>query len=165
MEEYITLKKRNTLKIGIKDEEGVPKVDENGKELFIEFDLEDIDVLDNYNKCVIQVEKAHQALRNDMIIIGKKQDSKGKGFMTKNQELEKDAVKKYYAAMEKAINLFIGEGGVDKIFGKHRYLTMFDDFDEMIQPILPKLKVNLDSIDEKIKGKYKSKDTNVLRDE
>lgn len=165
MEDYITLKKRNTLKIGIKDEDGVPKIDENGKEVFIEFDLEDIDLLDRYNKCVIQVEKAHQALKNDFIIIEKKQDSKGKGYMTKNQELQKEAVKKYYSAMEKAINLFLGENGVDKIFGKTRYLSMFDDLEEMLQPILPKLKVNLNSIDNKIKSKYQIKETNVLKDD
>ena len=39
MNEYINLKKRNVVKIGIKDENGVAKVDENGNEIYIEFDL------------------------------------------------------------------------------------------------------------------------------
>lgn len=165
MNDYINLKKRDILKIGIKDENGLSKVDQNGNEIYIEFDLEDINLPENYSKCVYLVKKASSTLKNDMIIINKKQDSKGKGFMTKNEELKLQALKKFYKSTEEAMDLFLGKGGTTKIFGNSRYLTMFDDLAEMLEPIMPKLKVNMDSIEKKIKAKYSISNGNVLKDE
>lgn len=165
MKEYISLKKRDILKIGIKDEEGNPKLDEKGNELYIEFDLEDINTPDNYSKCVYLIQKASNTLKNDIAVINKKQDVAGKGIMTKNEEAKMQALKKYYKSSEEAIDLFLGKGGTQKIFGDSRYLTMFDDLVEMLEPIMPKLKINFDSIEKKIKSKYGNKEDNVLKDE
>lgn len=165
MNEYINLKKRNILKIGIKDEEGNPKLDDKGKELYIEFDLEDINTPENYSKCVYLVQKASSTLKNDFAIINKKQDVEGKGIMTRNEEEKMKALKKYYKSTEEAMDLFLGKNGTQKIFGDSRYLTMFDDLSEMLEPIMPKLKINFDSIEKKIKAKYSTKEDNVLKDE
>lgn len=165
MNEYITLKKRDTLKIGIKDENGMPKKDELGNELYIEFDMEDIELPVRYSKCAYLVEKATNTLRNEMTIINKKQDSKGKGLMTKNEEAKMEALKKYYNSTEEAMDLFLGKGGTKKIFGEVRYLTMYDDLAEMLEPIMPMLKEKTQSIDERIKAKYKKQDDGVLKDE
>ncbi len=100
-----------------------------------------------------------------MIIIDKKQDSKGKGFMTKNEELKTQAIKKFYNSTVEAMDLFLGKGGTNKIFGEVRYLTMFDDLSEILEPIMPKLKINMNSIEEKIKSKYKIQDSSVLKNE
>ena len=70
-----------------------------------------------------------------------------------------------YKSIEEAMNLFLGENGFDKIFGSKRYLTMLDDLSEMLAPIMPLLKVNVDSIQNKIITKYKSHDEKVLKDE
>ena len=66
---------------------------------------------------------------------------------------------------EEAMDLFLGKGGTSKIFGETRYLTMFEDLSEMLEPIMPKLKINMDSIEKKIKSKYKIEDTSILKDE
>ena len=42
---------------------------------------------------------------------------------------------------------------------------MLDDLSEMLEPIMPLLKVNVDSIQNKIITKYKSHEENVLKDE
>lgn len=166
MNEYIQLKKRNVFKLGIKDEEGNIKLDNNGNEISIVFDLEDISTVDRYNKCLELNKKALSDLKRELLIINKKQDSKGKGYLTKNQQAKVDAMKKYYAKTEEAMDLFLGEGGTQKIFGDIRYLTMFDDLAEMLKPIMPKLKVNVESIEKQIKEKYKiNNDNDVLKDE
>lgn len=165
MNEYINLKKRNILKIGIKDENDIPKIDNNGNEVYIEFDLEDIETPQKYSKCVYLIQKATNVLRDEFNVIDKKQDVKGRGFMTKNEESKIIALKKYYKSMEEAIDLFLGVGGTEKIFGNSRYLTMFDDLNDMLEPILPKLKINLNDIGQKIKDKYKLKEDNVLKNE
>lgn len=165
MNDYITLKKRDILRIGIKDENGIPKKDENNNELYIEFDLEDIEVPERYSKCVYLVEKASNTLKNEMLIINKRQDSKGKGIMTKNGEEKMRSLKKYYKAMEEAMDLFLGKDGTKKIFGEKRYLEMFDDLNEMLQPIMPKLQINFESIEKKIKTRYKVVDEDTIKDE
>ena len=165
MNGYIEIQKRDIVKIGIKDENGNVKVDKDGHEVFIEFDLEDINLLDNYSKAISLCENAGKALQADLVIISKKKDSKLNDFVTKNQKAKMDALKKYYQSIEKAMNLFLGEEGFTKIFGKARYLTMLDDLAKMLEPIMPLLKVNVESINKKIITKYKQSDDDVLRDE
>ena len=75
------------------------------------------------------------------------------------------ALKQYYKTVEDAMDLFLGKNGTTKIFGETRYLTMFDDLSEMLEPIMPKLKINLESIEKKIKSKYSMTNSNVLKDE
>ena len=164
MNDYINLKKRESvLKIGIKDEKGNTKKDENGNEIYIEFDLEDIGTPDRYNKSVQMVKKATNDLKNEILIINKKQDSKGKGIMSKNEEAKMEALRKFYKSGEEAMDMFLGKDGIKKIFGETRYLTMFDDLSEMLEPILPKLKFSIEKMEKKIKEKYKTTNDNVLK--
>ncbi len=165
MNDYIKLKQRNTLRIGIKDENGTTKLDQDGQEVFIEFDLEDLDVIDNYSKAIAGCEKASNTLKMDLLVIDKKPDVEIQEGLTKNQKAKMEALKKYYKSIEKAMDLFLGEGGFSKIFGKKRYLTMLDDLAEMLTPIMPLFKVNIDNIHKKITTKYKMTDENVLKDE
>lgn len=164
--EYIKLKKRNVFKMGILDENDKPKKDKNGHEIFIEFDLEDINTIDNYNKCISLIEKAETTLKMKAAAIDKQEDTKGKNdFMSKNQKAKYQALKEYYKSTEEAMDLFLGTNGTNKIFGDNRYLEMFDDLVEMLNPIMPKLKLNADDLIEKVKNKYKFKEDNVLKDE
>lgn len=162
MEEYIQLKKRNTLKIGLKDENGNEKKDEKGNLIYLEFDLEDIELPLKWNKCEFLVRKAQQDLKWDFIIIDKHQDVKGKMLLSKNEEDRIKAIQKYYKTMEEAMDLFLGKDGVQKLFGDTRYYTMYEDLVEMLKPILPKLKINMEDISNKIKNKYKNVEEEVL---
>ncbi len=165
MNDYLKLKKRDILRIGIKDYDGKAKLDNKGNEVYIEFDLEDINLPDNYNKAYKLVQKAMNTLRDTITITNKKEDVASNGIMTKNQELKMQALKKFYRESEEAMNLFLGPNGVDKIFGKTRYLTMYDDLAEMLEPIIPKIKMNVTNIEKQIKAKYSNKEDNVLRNE
>ena len=67
--EYIKLKQRkDVLKLGIMDEDDNIVKDSNGNEVFIEFDLGDVDLPLNYNKCINQINNARTNLRNQFII-------------------------------------------------------------------------------------------------
>ena len=162
MEDYIQLKARETLKIGLKDENGNEKKDENGNLVYLEFDVEDIELPLRWNKCEFLIRKAQQDLKWDFIVIDKRQDVKGKMLLSKNEEDKVKAMQKYYKTMEEAMDLFLGKGGVQKIFGDRRYYTMYEDLVEMLKPILPKLKINMDDLSSRIKSKYKNQDEEVL---
>lgn len=166
MNEYINQKERNTVKIGIKDDKGNVKLDKDGHEVFIEFDLEDINLVDNYSKAISMCEKAGTDLKTQIAVINKRKDDKQiNSVITKNEKDRMDALKKYYKTIEDAMNLFLGENGFTKIFGNKRYLTMLDDLSDMLEPIMPLLKVNIESIQNKIISKYKTRDEDVLKDE
>lgn len=163
--DFIQLPKRDVLRIVVKNENGEIKKDEKGNDVFLEFDLEDIEAPLKYNKCEFLIRKAREDLKFDIMIIDKRQDVKGKFLLSKNEEDKIKAMQRFYKTMEEAMDLFLGKGGVDKIFGDVRYYTMFEDLNEMLKPILPKLKVNYESIDKKIKEKYAPKETEVLKNE
>ena len=96
MNDYIKLKQRNTLRIGIKDENGTTKLDQDGQEVFIEFDLEDLDVIDNYSKAIAGCEKASNTLKMDLLVIDKKPDVEIQEGLTKNQKAKMEALKRTF---------------------------------------------------------------------
>ena len=165
MENYIKVERKNIFKLGILDEEGNPKLDENGKEVYLEFDLADVELPLKLNKCEHLIKKARTTFRNKVLIINKKKDKKGKMLLSSNEEEKIRALQDYYKDMEEAIDLFIGEGGTKKVFGERRYWDMYEDLSEMLKPFMPKLKLDFDNMANRIKEKYNYKEENVLKDE
>lgn len=165
MENYIKVERKDIFKLGIADEEGNPKLDEKGKEVCLEFDLADIELPLKLNKCEHLIRKAQSNLKSKMVVIDKKEDRKGKMLLSYKEEEKIKALKEYYDEMEKAIDLFIGEGGTRKVFGNRRYWEMYEDLIEMLNPFLPKMKIGVDSIISRVKNKYKVKEENVLKND
>lgn len=165
MDNYIKVNKRDVFKLGILDEDGKPKVDEKGKEIYLEFDLADIELPLKLNKCELMIRNAQNKLRDRIFIINKKEDKKGKMLLSSNEEERIKALKEYYDSMEKAMDLFIGEGGTKKVFGNRRYWEMYEDLSEMLKPFLPKLKLSISDMTDRIKNKYNVKEDNVLRND
>lgn len=158
MEDFIQLKKSNVLKIGIKDEDG-----KNTGE-FLTFDLEDIDLGLKLNECQKRHFNNVKNTRNRFIIIDKKQDKKGKRLLSWKEEEKIKVLKEFYKEEEEALDLFLGKNGTKKLLnGRNPYWTMFDDINEMIEPILPKLKISADDVMEKIKKKYQNNKEDVLK--
>ena len=160
-ENFIQLKKDNILKIGIKDSDG----NDTGEHL--EFDLEDINLPLRLNDCDEKHRKNLEFLRNQFIIIDKKEDKKGKKILSWKEEEKLKALKNFYVEEEKALDLFLGQGGTRKLLnGRNPYYSMYEDINDMLEPIMPKLKLRADDIANRIKEKYTNKmndDKNVLK--
>lgn len=157
--EYIQLKKSNVQRFGIKTEEGI----DTGE--FIEIDMEDIELPFRINDCEKKHRENVQQLRNQMIIIDKKQDHKGKELLSSNEEEKLKALRDFYKKEQEALDLFLGEGATMKLLnGRKPYYSMYDDINEMLRPIMPVLENATNSLTEKIKAKYKnnSEEDNVL---
>lgn len=153
--------------ISIKKPQGILQygiLDENGKETgeYLEFDTEDIELALRLNS----VNKLHHEnlknLKTQFLIINKKEDIKDKHSILTRNEIEKiKATKKFYQDEEKAMDLFLGEGGTKKLLnGRKPYYTMFNDMLEMIKPIVPKLTKTIDDIIDSVKTKYQLEDIN-----
>lgn len=160
-ESFIQLKKDNVIRIGIKDSEG----NDTGK--YLSFDLEDITLPLKLSDCEEMHRKNVIYLRDTFIIIDKKEDHKGKKILSWKEEEKFKALNLYYKKEMQALDLFIGDGKTQMILdlmGRNPYYSMYDDISEILNPILPKLKMNADSIKKQIMTKYgKNNDSEVLK--
>ena len=162
--EYISLNKRkDILQLGFKDKNGNIIKDSNNNEVFIEFDLGDIELPLKYNRCLNLIEQAKRNLKTQFIIIDKKQDHKGKQLLSANEEAKVKATKQFYKDMEIAMDLFLGQGGTKKFLnGSNPYWEMWDDIDNMLKPYYDKMKLTVTDMTDRIKEKYKVTESDVL---
>ncbi len=156
---FIQLKKDNILRLGIKTADGK----DTGEHL--EFDLEDIELPLKYQELIEQEKKNRTNLKNQITIIEKRQDVKGKKLMSKNEEDKIRAINDFYKKEKEILDIFLGEGGVDKLLnGRKLGWTSLQDIDDIISTqIAPRIKINMQDITKKVKEKYKtSEETEVL---
>lgn len=150
----IKLNKDNILRLKIKTSEGK----DTGEHL--EFDLEDVGLLLKYQELLERDKKNKEHLKNQLLIIDKRQDIKGKKFLSKNEEDKLKAIKDFFDNEIEVYNMFLGENGVQKLLnGRNIGWTTLSEIDDIIQnQIAPQLSINMDTITKKIQEKYGTSD-------
>lgn len=149
-EKIIKLKKNDILHLDIETEEG-----KTGE--FLEFDLEDIELPLKYVELVEEDKKNKKWLRDETLIIDKRQDVKIKGdLMSKNERDKFKALETFFKKEVEIYNGFLGENGVQKLLnGRKVGWTSLEMIDEIIETqIVPYLDLSLAHITNKIKDKY-----------
>lgn len=124
----------------------------------LDFDLEDIELIDRLDRIYNKILKNQQWIKNEMTVIDKKQDFKKKNsLMSNNEKLKYEAIKKYYNEQRNAFDLFLGENGVEKLlYGRKFEWGTLNEISEIISnQIYPQLKISMKNITEKVKEKYK----------
>ena len=146
----IKLNKDSVLRLGIQTSDGK----DTGE--FLEFDLEDIELPLRYQELVEKDKKNKEYLRNEMIIIDKREDVKGKKLLSKNEEDKIKAIKEFFRKEIEVYNMFLGENGVQKLLnGRKIGWTTLQEIDDIIEKqIAPHLDVSMDKITQKVKEKY-----------
>ena len=157
---FIQLNGDNILRLEIVDSKGVS----TGEHL--EFDLEDIELPLKYQELIEEDKKNADHLKNQILIIDKREDVKGKKLMSKNEEDKIKALNDYFKKEEQIYNMLLGENGVKKLLnGRKLGWTSLKEIDEIIEKqIMPHINVSVDNITKKIKEKYnKATDNEVLK--
>lgn len=156
----IQFKRENVLKLKLKNEMG----EDTGE--YLEFDLEDIELPLRYQQALEEHKKNYNSLKNQLLIISKKEDHTGKKFLSSNQEASLIALSEFYKKEIKIMDLFLGDGKtqmiLDKVMRRKPYLTMFNDIMESIEEVSDLFNVGYSSIEDKIKEKYSKVEDNVL---
>lgn len=155
----IGLKNENLLKLEIVDEKGKSTGE------YLEFDLEDIELPFKYQEIIERLKKSRQNLKNQITIIEKKQDHKGKKLLSFNEEAKLKALNNFYKEQEEIYDIFLGKDGVKKLLnGRNLRWTTLSEIDELIEKqIAPQLDLTMNDITKKIKSKYSNKkEDNVL---
>lgn len=151
----------NSIRIEKKDVYTI-EVNDNGDT--IEFDLVDIELPFKCERALAEVNRISKELQAKLVIIDKREDHKQKGkVMTVNEEARITAYREAFKQMRAAMDVFLGEGACQKIFGDRNYIEMYDDLFKELAPHLERMKLNTQGITERIKEKYSPKDDGVLR--
>lgn len=150
----IQLKDDDILRLKIVDREG------NDTGNYLEFDLSDIELPLKYQQIIEEDKRNRAYLKNQFTIIDKKEDHKGKKFLSLNEEAKIKAMADFFRKEKEVYNMFLGEKGVEKLLnGRKLTLNTLAEIDEIIEKtILPKMKVNAKSVKEKIMSKYSTKE-------
>lgn len=122
----------------------------------LEFDLADIELPLKYQELIEKDKKNKENLKNQFIIIEKRQDVKGKKLLSKNEEDKLKAINDFLNKEVEVYNMFLGENGVQKLLnGRKLGWTSLKQIDEIIEKqIVPYLDISMDSVTEKIIEKY-----------
>lgn len=146
----IKLNKSDVLTLKIQTEDGK----DTGEVL--EFDLEDIELPLRYQELVEKDKKNKEYLRNQMLIIDKRQDVKGKKLLSKNEEDKIKALNDFFIKEIEVYNMFLGPRGVEKLLNGRKFTwTTLQEIDEIIETqISPKFDISMKSITDKVKKKY-----------
>ena len=150
MDNTIKLNKKEVLRLKIETDKG----EETGE--YLEFDLEDIELPLKFQELIERDKKNKESLRNQFLIIDKRQDVKGKKLLSKNEEDKLKAINEFFRREVEVYNMFLGERGVEKLLnGRKLGWTTLEEIDEIIdKQIRPYLDVDMKRIEQKIKDKY-----------
>lgn len=150
MKDYIQLQKDDVLRLGIKDSEG----NDTGEHL--EFNLSDIELPLRFQELVDKNKKNRQFLKNQFVIIEKREDVKGKKLLSKNEEDKIKAINEFFKKEVEIYNMFLGENGVEKLLnGRKLGWTSLQEIDDIIEKqIMPHIDLTMEKITEKVKNKY-----------
>ncbi len=150
MENVIKLNKADILRLGIRTSDGK----DTGE--YLEFDLEDIELPLRYQDLIEKDKKNKEQLRNQILLIGKRQDVKGKKLLSKNEEDKIRAMNDFFKKEVEVYNMFLGDKGVEKLLNGRKFTwTTLQEIDEIIEKqIAPHIDINMKKITDKVKEKY-----------
>lgn len=149
-EDFIQLNDDSILRLRIKDKNG----NETGE--MLTFDLEDIELFLRYQELVEEHKKNVKNVQNQLIIINKRQDVKGKKLLSKNEEDNLRALNEFFKKEEIVYNKFLGENGVKKLLNGRKlgWFTMLEIDDIIEKQIFPYFEKVQENFKNKIKAKY-----------
>jgi len=159
-ENFIQLEKDDVLRLEIKTSDGTSTGE------YLEFDLEDIELPLRYQELIEKDKKNKEYLKNQMIIIDKREDVKGKKLLSKNTEDKIKALNDFFSKEVEIYNMFLGKNGVQKLLnGRRLGWTSLATIDNIIEKqIAPHLDLSMNKMTDKVKEKYKTTlDKEVLK--
>ena len=161
---FIKLNKNDTLRLDIVTDKG----EETGE--YLEFDLEDIELPLKLQDLAEKDKKNKEWIRNQFLIIDKREDVKGKKLLSKNEEDKIKALNDFFKKEAEIYDMFLGKDGVKKLLnGKKLGWTSLQEIDEIIEKqIKPYIDIDMNKIKDKVKQKYSEaveKSKEVLKNE
>lgn len=145
------------------EKKNVYEIEVNDQGETISFNIEDPSLPLRMEKAFEDIQKISDRCKKELLLIEKKPDKKNKGSLMSNNERENlKLYQKMFKDMRAAMDVFLGEGACQKIFGSEDYLSMYDELFEALKPHFEKIGLNSQSFKKSIESKYGSQDEDVL---
>lgn len=136
-------------------------IEVNDEKETIEFDLADIGLSFKCAKALDEIDKIKQGAKMGEIAINNKEKVKGK-YMTRNEEEILKLWQDTFIKMRVAMDIFLGKGACQKIFGDRNYIEMYDDLIEQLEPHLNKMQISFEDMKNRIVKKYSTEKDKVI---
>jgi len=157
--EYIQLKQGAGIRrFGIKTADGK----DTGE--YIEIDVEDISLPIRASECIAKHKENWKRLQEKFDEADKLPNKNTDGFLTEKEKAMLEALEEFYKAEAEALDGVLGEGGTRKMLGGRKpYVTMYEDINEYLEPVIPEITLTTEKLAKSIKEKYSTqKEENVL---
>lgn len=148
-------------KLNLDIKKGLYEIEVNDKGETIVFDTEDIELPFKFNDAYLKVEQLTKDLTRKEALIEKQKEC-SHGLVSNKDEKRRQLYKEFYKQMREAMDEFLGEGGVQKIFGDRNYPDMYNDLFDALKPHLEKIGISSKKSIERIEQKYSESDEDVL---
>lgn len=142
------------------------EVNDNGDTLT--FDTSDLSLTSKFLKAFERLDELSKEYDLKAKVLDKMSDSDIAAeingvAITEKQKRTAEMLNEYYSEARKAMDIFLGDGACQKIFGDSNWLTMFDDLTEQLKPHFEKMGINADKVKKNAAEKYKPNNKKVLR--
>lgn len=146
----IKLNNNKTLKLKIETSDGK----DTGE--YLEFNFNDVTLLLKYQDMIEKERKNREWIRNQALILQKRDDVRGKKLLSRNEEELLKSVKVFFDREIDIYNMFLGENGVQKLLnGNPLEWTTLREIDKIIdEQIAPHFDDALTNTIAKIKDAY-----------
>lgn len=138
-------------------------IEVNDKGEFISFDLNDPSLPFRFNEAFNKTRKRLEEMQKEIAKIESRQDRTSNKYIFSKNEAEKAKVTKSgYEDMREIMDVFLGTGACQKIFGDDNWYSMFNDLMDALEPEFEKMGVSHKATAQRIEQKYKDNDGTVL---
>lgn len=126
----------------------------------IEFDFTDPNFPLRLLECYDQLDQLTIDVEKEINEVTEREDVELNEFMTQNQKDLLIINDKYFKKAREVMDLFLGEGACQKIFGDKNWDTMYEDLFASLEPEFKKMGVNFNNMQKKAASKHKPKANN-----
>ncbi|PKM65988.1 MAG: hypothetical protein CVU94_07925 [Firmicutes bacterium HGW-Firmicutes-19] len=130
----------------------------------ISLDISDLSLPEKLTNMLQAIDKLTEDFEKETKRIESLPDSPGTNpYMTMKDEAQIELTKEYFMKTRLALDIVLGAGACQKIFGDRNFVGMFDDLMMQLDPHFKKMGIKLDEYKKRIAEKYAKHNMKVLK--
>lgn len=130
-------------------------IEVNDKGDTIQLDFSDLNLLSKFTKTFKELENLGIDFSDSMREIEKEYSSvQGDKYILEKESKQYELLDDFYNKSRTILDVFLGKGACQKIFGSSNYITMFDDLADALSPCIGDMKKSFENHHMSLRNKY-----------
>lgn len=130
----------------------------------ISLDISDLSLPDKLLNTLQTLDQLTETYEKESQRIRELPDSPGLNpYLSMKDEAQIELTREYFVKARQALDIFLGAGACQKIFGDRNFVSMFDSLLEQLQPHFKEMGLQLDAYKKRIAEKYAKRNLKVLK--